>query len=234
MTPETHGSDGLLIVEDLALLLADDASGTPAGAATLHYSLSGALLMELALLGRVEAEEGSWRSRTTLHAIGEGPLPDPLLQEAYDVIAEKPRAVSSILLTIGSGLWEPLVDRLVERGLLEQKKSRFLGIFPTTSHPATDDPYEPALRARVASVLEGEDPDDPRTAGLVALISASGTLPSLHPLPRWSGAVHDRGKEFEKGDWGAKATAAAVARATAAVTAASIAAAIAAATTATR
>ena len=233
MTPETHGSDGLLIVEDLALLLADDASGTPAGAATLHYSLGGALLVELALLGRVETEKGSWLTGALVHATGDEPLPDPLLQEAFDVIAVKPRAVSSVILTLGDGLWDRLVGRLVDRGLLERQKSKLLGIFPTTKYPATDDPYEPALRARVAAVLEDGEPADPRTAGLVALVSASGTLPLLHPRPKWSSAVHDRGKEFEKGNWGAQATATAVAQATAAATAASVAASIAATTNTT-
>ncbi|WRL66498.1 GPP34 family phosphoprotein [Blastococcus brunescens] len=49
-------TDDLLIVEDLMLLLMDDDGASVQGAGTLHYTLGGALLTELALLGRVETD----------------------------------------------------------------------------------------------------------------------------------------------------------------------------------
>lgn len=121
----------LLLVEDLALLLADDRTGTPAGAGTLHYSLGAAVLVELALLGRVETQEKSWLSGSVVHATAEGPLPDPLLQDAYDTIAQKPQPVTSLLMTIGADLWTPILHRLSDRGLVSQEKRRFLGIIPS-------------------------------------------------------------------------------------------------------
>ncbi|GAA4510716.1 GOLPH3/VPS74 family protein [Brevibacterium yomogidense] len=217
----------LLLVEDLALLLADDSTGTPAGASTLHCSLGAAVLVELALLGRVETRQKSWLSGVVVHATGDGPLPDPLLQEAYDAIAAEPQPVTSLLMTIGADLWTTLLHRLADRGLVSQEKGRFLGIIPTTTYPATDDPYEPALRKRVADILELGHEADARTAALIGLVSASGTLPSLHPQPRWSGTIHSRGKEFEKGEWGAEALGTAVLQTAAAVAAAGAAAVIA-------
>ncbi|SNY24210.1 Golgi phosphoprotein 3 (GPP34) [Paractinoplanes atraurantiacus] len=63
------------------LLLLDDETGTPAAAGTLPYALGGAVLVELALMGRVETDGKK------VHAAGEGPLGDPLLQDAYDKVA---------------------------------------------------------------------------------------------------------------------------------------------------
>ncbi|MFH8902079.1 hypothetical protein ACH4HG_37720 [Streptomyces coeruleorubidus] len=39
-------------------------------------------------------------------------------------------------------------------------------------------------------MVDGAEPDD-RSAALIGLLSASGTLPSLHHIP-WSGAVYQR------------------------------------------
>ncbi|MGA6167019.1 GOLPH3/VPS74 family protein [Amycolatopsis magusensis] len=210
----------MLIAEDLLLLMLDDKTGTPAGAGTLHYTLGGAMLVELALLGRVDLEEGGGAK---VLATGDGPLADPLLQAAYDRVAERPRRVQSLLLALGNGLWKPLVDRLVERGCLRRESKRWLGVFRTTRLPIADGRHEAELRQKVREVLEDGAGADTRTAAVIALLSSSGTLPSLHPAPKWSGEVHRRGKEFEEGSWGASAVHTAVARTAAAVAAASVA-----------
>ncbi|WP_322724595.1 GOLPH3/VPS74 family protein [Streptomyces spongiae] len=161
------------------------------------------MLVELALLGRIEPEDSrAWFKGTKVVATGSGPLPDPLLQSHYDAIAAHPRQVQSLLVTIGSGLWEPLTERLVERGLLRRERKRVLGLFPTTSLPAGDIDHESALRERMHAVLEHGESPDARLAAIIALISASGTLPSLDPVPKWSGKAATRAKEFEQGNWG--------------------------------
>jgi hypothetical protein len=217
--------DEPLIVEDVLLLNLDDKYGIPAGARTLHQTLGGAMLVELALLGRIEPDESrSWWRGTPVLAVGDGPLPDPLLQDAYDKVAERPRPLQTLLVAIGAELWTPLVERLVQRGKLRRERRRFLGVIPTTRLPAADLEYESALRERMREVLEdGADPD-PRLAAIIALISAGGTLPSLHPLPRWSGRVATRAKELEQGHWGAKAVHSAVTQLAAAMAAATAAA----------
>ena len=214
--------DDTLIVEDVLLLMLDDEYGIPAGAGTLHHTLGGAVLVELALLGRVQAEGGqAWFKGTKVVAAGDGALPDPLLQSAYDSIAARPRQVQTLLVTIGSELWKPVTERLVQRGLLRREHKRFLGLFPTTSLPAADIGYESSLRERMSAVLEhGEEPDA-RLAAIIALISASGTLPSLDPVPKWSGAVATRAKELEQGNWGAAAVSSAVIQVAASFSAAS-------------
>jgi hypothetical protein len=214
----------LLIVEDLLLLLLDDTSGAIAGEGTLYYTLGGAVLVELALRGEVAPDE----SRTLFNGIRIGavkrePPSDPLLREAYEKVATKPRGVQELIIEIGSPLRGVVLDRLIERGFIVEEKKKVLGIFPTTRMPAQRPEYEAELLERVRSVLvDGAEPDT-RTAALVALLSASGTLPQLHPGIPWSGAVYTRGKELERGDWGAKAVATAIASTAAAIAAGAVA-----------
>ncbi|ASR36459.1 hypothetical protein BAY61_17220 [Prauserella marina] len=223
--------DDMLLVEDLMLLLLDDKTGVPAGAGTLHYTLGGAVLVELALLGRVEPEEGrAGLGGPKILTTGNGPLPDPLLQSAHDTVAGKTQRVQPLLLHIGGGLRKPVLDRLLERGLIRKERKRVLGLFPATTLPAADTRHENELRERVRAVLEDGASPDTRTAAVTALLSASGTLPSLHPSPKWSSSVYKRAKELERGDWGASAVNTAVSRTAAAIAASSTAVAVAAAT----
>jgi Golgi phosphoprotein 3 (GPP34) len=219
--------DDTLIVEDVLLLMLDDKYGVPAGAGTLHHTLGGAVLVELALHGRIQPDtSGGWLKGTQVVAAGNGPLPDPLLQSAYDTIAARPRHVQAMLVTIGAGLWNPVIERLVQRGLIRREHRRFLGLIPTTRLPAVDTGHESALREQVRAVLEDGASPGPRLAAVIALISASGTLPSLDPVPKWSSAVVTRAKELEQGHWGAAAVNTAVIQAAAALSAASAAAVI--------
>ncbi|AOS66042.1 GOLPH3/VPS74 family protein [Actinoalloteichus hymeniacidonis] len=212
----------LLIVEDLMLLLLDDKTGSPAGAGTLYYTLGGAVLVELALQGRVEAEEGRFSlNGPKINVVGDGPLSDPLLQSAYDKVAEKTQRVQPLLIAIGADLWKVVVERLLERGLIRRETRKVLGLFKTTRLPAEETGYEAALRQRVCDVLEDGAPADAHLAAVIGLVSASGTLPTLDPAPKWSGKVHDRAKEFEQGNWGSEAVNAAVMRTAAAIAASS-------------
>ncbi|HEX6344964.1 GOLPH3/VPS74 family protein [Umezawaea sp.] len=217
----------MLIVEDLALLLMDDESGTPAAAGTLYYAVGGAVLVELALEGLVEVEGGK------VVTAGGGPPEDPLLRFGYEKVAEKPRSVDSVLLRVGADAWDRVVGRLVERGFVRREEKRVLGLFRVTTLPAEDTRHEEEVRALVRAVLvDGETPDS-RTAALTALLSASGALPALRPPLAWSGEVYRRAKELERGNWGAEAVSTAVTRTAAAIAASSAAATAAVVTTVT-
>ncbi|MEU6646896.1 GPP34 family phosphoprotein [Saccharomonospora sp. NPDC046836] len=202
----------MLLVEDLMMLLLDDETGTPAAAGTLHYTLGGAVLVELALRGRVETEGGEGLNGPKVLAVGDGSLSDPLLQSAYEKVAERPRRVQPLLLHIGGGLRKPVIDRLIERGLIRREKKRVLGVFPMTMLPAEDTGHEAELRRKIRAVLEDGESPDTRTGALIALLSSSGALPALRPPIKWSGKVYKRAKEIEKGHWGAEGVSTAVTR----------------------
>ena len=210
----------LLVVEELMLLMFDDSSGAIAGAGTLYYTLGGAVLVELAQTGRIRVDEqDKGLNGLRVHAVAGEPLPDPLLRAAQEKVAERVRGVQTLLIEIGTGLRETVLDRLVERGLLRRESTRTLGVFRTTVTRAADTRHKEALVERVrAALVDGAEPDA-RTAAVIGLLSASGTLPSLHRVIPWSGAAHQRAKRLEQASWGAEAVNTAVLRTLAAVSA---------------
>lgn len=212
--------DELLIAEDLLLLMMDDKSGTIAGEGTLYYTLGGAVLVELGLAGHVsiDPEERGLTGQKVRAVTGRRPQ-DPLLRSAHGTVAERVRGVQSLLAEIGTGLRETVLDRLVKRGTLRRESKKRLGFIPSTSLSIKDTRHKKALVEKVRAVLvDGTEPDA-RTAALVGLLSASGTLTSLHRSIPWSGEVYKRGKEFEQGSWGAEAVNTAVMRTMAAISA---------------
>ncbi|WDG31160.1 GPP34 family phosphoprotein [Streptomyces sp. CA-278952] len=210
----------MLIVEDLTLLMMDDRSGAIAGAGTLYYALGGAVLVELGLGGRIRADEDDkGLNGVKVHAVAGPASSDPLLRAAHAKVGERVRGVQTLLIEIGTGVVtrETVLDRLVERGVLRRETRKTLGLFRTTSTTVADTGYKKALVERVRAVLiDGAEPDA-RTAALVGLLSASGTLPTLHRSIPWSGKVYKRAKELERTSWGAEAVNAAVMRTVAAV-----------------
>ncbi|GLY29572.1 GPP34 family phosphoprotein [Kineosporia sp. NBRC 101731] len=225
----------MLIVEELMLLLLDDEKGSVAGSPSLQFLLGGGLLVELALLERVgQSEKKSLLTGRKLLATGTGPLPDPLLQAAYDTIAEKPRGAQQALTKIGKGLQKTVPERLVERGILREEKKKMLGVIPHIVHPAENTSYETQLRRKMRPVLADGATPDQRTASLIALLSAGNALKTslrdMEPPLRWSSDIRRRGKEIQEGDWGATVVSDAVKAAAAAITAATVAATTAAAT----
>jgi hypothetical protein len=154
--------------------------------------------------------------------VGNDPIPHPVLRLAHGRVAQRPRRVQKLLVRIGGGLWIPLADLLVERGLIRRERSRSL--FPKSRFPAADTRRKTGLRQKIRAVLEDGESPDARTAAMIALISASGTLPNLHPTPTGSSQVHTRAKELETGHWGTDAVNTAVTRTAAAIAASSAAA----------
>lgn len=210
----------VLIADDLMLLLLDDDGGSVQAAGTLYYTLGGAVLTELALLGRVEVDDSGVLNGPRVTPAGEGPLPDPLLQSAYDIVAAKTQRVQPLLIAIGADLGSVMFDRLAGRGLVRREESRVLGIFRTTRWPATEDSHEAQLRERIRQVLEDGATPDARTAATIGLLFASGAMPSLRPALPWTSTTVARAQELTSGSWGPDAVATAVTRTATAVAAA--------------
>jgi hypothetical protein len=140
----------------------------------------------------------------------------------WDGLSDRPEGVQVVLARYGPGLREPLVDRMVAAGHLRRERRRLLGLVPMTRLAGGDGARRARLVADARAVLvDGVDPD-PRTGALVALLSASGSLPALRRDIPWTGAVHTRGKAVEAGSWGPAAAGEAVLRTTAAISSASV------------
>jgi len=210
----------MLIAEDLLLLLLDDASGRPQ-TSQLELALGGGVLVELALDGAVEVAETSvWRSSKVRPVPGAAPE-DPVLRAGLAVVAEKERSAQDLVQRLGKGLADTLAGRLVERGILERRDDKVLGLFSRTRWPARDSSHEERVRHALTAVLVAGSHPDPRTGALVALLHAVDRSHQSVPHEGLrAGEVKRRAKEVAEGDWAAKAVKDAVAAATAATTAA--------------
>ncbi len=210
-----------LIAEDLLLLMLDDASGKLTGTSYPQPALGGALLIELALTGAVEIEEksGVWKSAMVRPAPGAVPE-DEVLRTGYDLVAEKDRGAQDLVDRLGKGLKEQLADRLVERGLLERREDKVLGMFPRKRWPTADRAHEEQVRRSLTAVLvSGAEPDQ-RTAALIAVLSA---IDKAHKVVDHQGMssrdVRKRAKQISEGAWAAKAVRDAINASTAAIAA---------------
>jgi hypothetical protein len=202
-------SEEPLLAEDTMLLLFQPDSGTIAGENILFYVLGGAVLADLALAGRVEAEEHGLFTR--VRAVGMGEAPDPILEPALSSLAKKSQDVQTVLAGAGPLLREPVLDRVIARGDLHRTQRKVLGFIPTTKIALASDRRAGLIRSVRAALIDGEEPSA-RTAASIALLSASGTLPQFHAEIPWGSDVYARAKALENGDWKAAAASSAVVR----------------------
>lgn len=203
-----------LLAEDLMLVLFQPDSGTISGEGTLFYVLAAAVLVELAQRGEVGVEDAGMRG--AIVRAGATPPADDVLRGAWDAIADKPRNVQTVLAAVGPLLRQPVLDRLIARGDVRRESRKALGFIPTTSLEQGSERRGELIAGARAVLVDGADADS-RTAALIALISASGAMPTLHREIPWTTPVITRAHQFERGEWGAKAAAAAVTRTMAAV-----------------
>ena len=210
-----------LIAEDLLLLLLDEESGKVAASDSAEVALGGAVLAELAILGAVTVGERTSRFRSPKVRVT-GPVPgDRVLADAMDLVGAKERTAQDLVVKLGKGQVKTLADRMVDRGILERRQSRMLGMLPRTRWPAADSSREAEVKRSVTSVLvQGTTPDS-RTGALVAVLSA---IDQTHKVIDHEGMsrreVKKRAKEVAEGAWAATAVRQAIQATNAAVVAA--------------
>ncbi|NIJ13292.1 hypothetical protein FHU38_003636 [Saccharomonospora amisosensis] len=213
----------MLIAEDLLLLLFDDKAGKPVdGVSNLDYSMAGAVLIELAMLGRIDVTTDADDGKSGRLVIRDStPTGEATLDESLATLSKlegkKPKDVIGPLTK--GGLSQRLLDGLVQRGILRREQGRVLGLFPTTRWPAQDSRHEQRTRAELNRVLvDGQQPNE-RTTALVALLAGMGVTKQVvgGRDPR---LVERRATEIAEGNWAGDALRRAVEEITSAVMAA--------------
>lgn len=202
--------------EQLTLVAVDDESGTVA-MSQLDLGLAGALLVQLALAGRLDVV------KKKVIVLNPEPVGEPLLDQALArIVADEPRRADHWVSTLQKNLRRRVLAGLVARGILLREESKVFGIFPRTRYPERDGGPEDAVRIRLdAAVLHGMQPDE-ATSALVGLVQAAQLRGAAFP-----GADRKRTEkrmtEIAEGSWGSKAVRDAVAQVYAATAAATIA-----------
>ena len=187
----------LTLAEEIVLLALDDETGRPVGRGGMapDRALAGALLMQLALAGRVDTD------RNRLILVDATPLGDAALDAALARLAAPgapadARGAIPLLARDAPAARAAILDRLVARGILRRVEDRGLWILPDRRHPkAPGRPEVTEARARLRTLLlEGEIPA-PHDALLLGLARAAGLLPlifteaELEAVQAWLGVV---------------------------------------------
>jgi hypothetical protein len=211
------------LAEDLLLLALDDDEGTASWRRSdAHpYGLGGALLMDLALLERIDT------AGKEIFVSDPSPTGDAVLDAALETIraSDKPREAKHWVKKLGErrGLNDQLARRLVARGILREQEHTFLWVFHDVRFPTRDPRSESALREQLRDVvLAGVGPDT-RTLLPLSLVRACDLTAALfareerkHARRRIEELVED--EQFGRAVGGAVADAAASVAATVAAT----------------
>src|ERR1700693_2362829 len=120
----------LTLADEIVVLMLHDETGAirPACAGVANIAIAGGILMELALLGRIDTD------LTSLFIVDPNPVGDELLDQALQRIAAEPQKRSSAwwierLSLHNADLPGKMLGRLVEAGILRAEDQRFLWVF---------------------------------------------------------------------------------------------------------
>lgn len=195
----------MLIASDLLLLLTDDRTGKlRVPSSQLDVALGGALLLELAIAGRVTVG-GDAR----LTVLDTSTTADPVLDDALSELSarreDNPKAVVRML---GKDLRPRLTTRLAAEGILREERGRILGLVPTSRWPSTDSAHEDSVRALLAAALREGSTSDVHVAALVSLLhalKAVGKVVAPAELGLTKQELKINAERIADGDWASKA-----------------------------
>ena len=175
----------LRFADELLLLLIDDKRGDliPIPAWSLACALAGALLMDLALEGRIDTDPDS------LSLLDATPLDDDLLDPVLAEIAQAEAARPARFWVAhvaeqGDDIRDKTLARLAAQGILEVEEGGFFAFLPSVSrtrrYPA-DQAMREDVRLRIMRALFSNDIPDPNDVVIIGLADACGVFERLLP-----------------------------------------------------
>jgi Golgi phosphoprotein 3 len=173
----------LSFVEEIVLLLHDDASGEFVQLPQSVFSvvIAGAALMDLAIHNRIDTDLES------LTVVDRIPLGDDILDDVLATIVTAAKKVAGAgPFDISTALYDVAADaelyraralgRLIQRGILREENGRHLWVFRSRRYPIIDDAEQQEVRARLRHILLSDEIPDPRDIVLICLASACSLL----------------------------------------------------------
>jgi len=172
----------LTLADEIVVLMLDDETGAlkPTCAGFANIAIAGGILMELALLGRIDTDLNS------LYVIDPMPDGDELLDGALrEIAAEPPQQGSKSWIrhfAFEQGdLTQAVLERLVRAGILRTEERRFLWVFSRRAYPPNTGREEREAKARLLAVIFEDEIPSPRDTLLLSLADASGVLQAMLP-----------------------------------------------------
>jgi hypothetical protein len=179
----------IALAEELLLLAYDDETGKATGSRIgLDLGMAAAVLIELALAGRIALADGGMLTVTTSEHTGE-PIADDALRR---ICADTPHSPASWVQRLRHGLRDRVLADLVSRGVVREVDETALGFIPVHRYPAADPAPEAELRERLAAALIADADPDVRTAALATLVAAARMEPTLNLSPEETAKAHTR------------------------------------------
>ncbi|RKN43482.1 GOLPH3/VPS74 family protein [Micromonospora endolithica] len=158
---------GVPLAEELLLLAYDDETGKATmPRISLDLGMAAAVLIELALAGRIAYAEGN------LAAVDPTPTGEPLTDEVLArIVSDTPHSPSSWVQRLRHGLRDRILGDLCAQGVVRDVDETELGFIHVHRYPVVDPSVEADTRQRLADALAGAAAPDERTAALATLVA---------------------------------------------------------------
>ncbi|WP_327032917.1 GOLPH3/VPS74 family protein [Micromonospora ureilytica] len=157
---------GVALAEELLLLAYDDTTGKATmPRISLDLGMAAAVLVELALAGRIAYADGS------LAVIDPTPTGEPFTDDVLSrIAADTPHTPASWVQRLRHGLRDRILADLCRQGVVQDVDETELGFIHVHRYPVMDSSVEAETRQRLAEALTGAAAPDERTAALATLV----------------------------------------------------------------
>jgi hypothetical protein len=158
---------GVALAEELLLLAYDDSTGKATmPRISLDLGMAAAVLIELALAGRIAYADGS------LTVVDPTPTGEPVADEVLGrIAADTPHTPSSWVQRLRHGLRDRILGDLCRQGVVQDVDETELGFIHVHRYPVVDASVEADTRRRLAEAVTGAAAPDERTAALATLVA---------------------------------------------------------------
>ena len=162
----------LNLLEEYLLLALDDEKGKFVIDSTrLHFGFAGAVLLELALRGKIHVEG----ERLVLS--NKSYEPEMAMNKMIDIIKEQDRPTLKksieVLARKSNDIKNDTLQRLINKGILKKEEHKILWLIPNEKYPTSDLSPENKVRKRLDDVINENSPVDPHDVMLLSLIDAT-------------------------------------------------------------
>jgi len=162
----------LTYAEELLLLALDDKKGTFVETPTmsLEYGLVGAILMELAIKKRIDAD------MKNLYLVDNTPTGDKLLDKTLEMVKESTQTKNTqywikTITNKFTNIKKYLLQRLIDKKILKKEKHKILWVFCKRCYPVIDNRKEEEVKTRIRKIVLEEEIPSPRDVVLISLIN---------------------------------------------------------------
>lgn len=156
------------LAEELLLLAYDDETGKATGSRIgLDLGMAAAILIELALAGRIGLDGALVVARDTTPT-GE-PIADAVLAK---VASQTPQPATSWVQRLRHGLRDRVLTDLCAQGVMRDVDETAMEFIHIHRYPTVDREVERDVRARLLAAINGEVEPDRRTAALATILAA--------------------------------------------------------------